>query len=90
MIDQIKLRAERLRAVTSMPEYQDTIGKWIEDGLAQALHDMTSAKEPQEFHAAQGAYKAITSLKDTIQQVFIKEDAAIKKDQKKLTKQKDK
>ena len=76
------LRAERLRVITSMPEYSATIGKWIAEAHDAALHDMTNAKEPYEFHAAQGAYKAVKSLMDQFDGVNIAEDIALKKKQK--------
>lgn len=80
------LRAEQLRAIMQMPEYGRTIGAWITEAHTAALHDMTTAKEPYEFHTAQGAYKAIQELKDQFDKTFLAEDAAINK----LNKQREK
>lgn len=82
--DRSVLLAERLRAVTSMPEYEDTIGRWIEDIHQEALHEMSTAKDQVQFHQSQGAYRTITSLIDRIAATFSAEKAAVAKNQKKM------
>lgn len=77
------IRAERLRAVLAMPEYSSTIGAWIEEAYQEALHNMTSSKEPYEFHSAQGAYKAVTLIREQFERVFALEKAAREKQTKK-------
>jgi hypothetical protein len=77
------LRASRLRALISMPEYKDTVGLWIQQSNDDALHRMTSAKEPHDFYAAQGAYKQIKALIEQFQSVFDREAAALDKQQRK-------
>ena len=84
--DPVILRAERLRAILNMPEYANLIGAWIEEARSSALHSMTNAKEPYEFHSAQGAYKAIESLRDQFNRVFAMEKVAVDKLNKILTK----
>lgn len=83
------VKAERLRAVMSMPEYGSTIGAWISEAETAALHDMTEAKEPHEFHNAQGAYKAVRSIREQFDRVFAAEAAAIDAASKKQVKNKD-
>lgn len=73
------LRAERLRAIISMPEYEATIGGWIKEAYESALHYMTEAREVCEFHQAQGAYKAIEALKSQFETVFQAEKLATSK-----------
>lgn len=73
------VQAERLRVVMSMPEYNDTIGKWLDEAMQQALHDMTYAK-PEDFAAHQGAYRALNNIKLQIERTFTTEEAAIKRE----------
>lgn len=63
----------------AMPEYDITVGAWLREAHAEALHNLTTAKEPHEFHAAQGAYRALDQLKEQFDQVFAAEKAAIAK-----------
>lgn len=79
------LRAESLRAILAMPEYERLLGAWIQEAKNAALHDMTTAKEPYEFHSAQGAYKAMLALVENFERVFVAEQAAVEKAQKKMT-----
>ena len=79
-------RAEKLRAIISMPEYGATIGNWLTEAHASALHEMTTATEPHEFHSAQGAYRLIQSIQEQFERVFIAEKAAVEKTQKKIRK----
>lgn len=76
------LRAEKLRIIQSMPEYKDTIGKFLREAREAALHDMRSAKEPHEFHNSQGAFNAVEALMQQIQKVYDAEQAAIAKREK--------
>lgn len=78
------LKAERLRAVMNMPEYEITLGAWIQEAHNEALHNMTTAIEPYQFHSAQGAYKAISSLKENIEYVLRAEKVALEAIQKNL------
>lgn len=73
------IKAERLRAVMSMPEYADTIGKWLEESMASSLHEMTHA-EPDKFLSHQGAYRALSEIKDQIESTFLAEESALKKE----------
>lgn len=82
------LRASRLRAIMAMTGYEETINRWIEEALTQALHDMAVAKEPNEMFAAQGAYKAVESIKDQFAGVFSAEKGALNKIEKTLEKEK--
>lgn len=77
------LRAERLRAIIQMPEYGDTIGKWLDEACEQALHDMTQAVEPHQFHSAQGAYRALNAFKDQFARVFSAEQSVVDREQRK-------
>jgi hypothetical protein len=80
--EQAILRAERLRAVMSMPEYKTTVGAWLEDAKSSALHEMEVAVEPHQFHSAQGAYKAMKGILEQFDRVFALEQAAINKMEK--------
>lgn len=73
------VRAEKLRMLMSLPEYKETVAAWIEEAHRSALHDMTAAKEPYQFHAAQGAYNAIETIRQQFERVFSSEKAAIAK-----------
>lgn len=77
--DKAVLEAARLRTVLSMPEYRDTIGKWFEGALMDAFHTLTKATDINEIHAAQGAYKALSQVKDQIEGTFSREEAVLKK-----------
>ena len=62
-------RLERFRAISfllSTPEYQDTIGAWIDSGYESALKDVLSAKDVNMLLAAQGALSVWTDLKTRI------------------------
>lgn len=83
------LRAERLRIIMNMPEYTDTVGAWIEEAHREALHKMTTAKEPHEFHSAQGAYNTMETLRERFNAVFQCERAALTKNEKRLARQRD-
>lgn len=72
-------RASKLRIIMDMPEYKATIGAWIEEAYASALHDMTTAKEPTDFYNSQGAYRAISSLQANFDKVFQEERVALEK-----------
>lgn len=86
MKDPAVIRAERLRAILAMPEYKSTVGAWIDEEYQSALNSMTTAKEPHEFHPAQGAYKALNSIREQFERVFAAEKAALNKlDKKKGT-----
>ncbi len=81
------LRAERLRTIINMPEYKDTIGAWITEGRKSALHNMSVAKEPHEFYAAQGEFRAMQQLEDQFERVFAVEKAAVEKHTRKIQKE---
>lgn len=70
-----------------MPEYKDTIGAWIKEGAKEALHKMSTAKEPYEFHSAQGEFRAMKQLEDQFERVFAMESAAVEKYAKKIQKE---
>ncbi len=70
------LRADRLRTLLSMPAFQETVLKWIEDSHAQALHEMSNATV-ENFQQAQGAYRAMQQLKDQFDSVFEAERRAL-------------
>lgn len=77
------IRAERLRAVMAMPEYEVTIGAWVDEAYKSALHGLTTAKDPNEVYAAQGAYRSVSSLKEQFEQVFRAEQAVIERTKRK-------
>lgn len=81
-LDQAIRRAESLRAVISMPEYNRTIGAWLNEAHTSALYKLTTAKEPHEFHQAQGAYNAIQSIRENFESVWASERAAVERKQK--------
>lgn len=83
--DPALVRADRLRAITSMPEYYATIGSWIDEGHKEALHNLTSAKEVHEIHRAQGGYAAMNSLKEQFDKVFAMENVILERQSKKTT-----
>lgn len=70
-----------------MPEYKELIGNWIEEEHRSALHRLTEAKDPVEIHQSQGAYAAITSLKDQFDKVFAVEKIALEKKRKTFKKE---
>lgn len=78
-IDQVILRAERLRSVMAMPEYEATIGAWIKEGFREAQHNLHVAVEPYQMHRAQGYFSAMQNLQEQIDRVFELEKAAHEK-----------
>jgi len=80
------LRAERLRTIIRMPEYEATIGQWLKEAHATVLHNLVKAVEPHDVHRAQGAYSAIQSLMEQFEAVWTAEDAALEKQTKRTTK----
>lgn len=77
------LRAERLRVITSMPEYGATIGAWIQEAYKASLFLLESAVEPHEVHRAQGAHRAVKGITEQIERAFLAEKAAFEKQHKK-------
>jgi hypothetical protein len=75
-------RAERLRIIMAMPEYESTIGQWIDEAHKNALHQLTTAIDPREVHQAQGAFKLVTEIKEQFDHVFNAEKSALRKMQK--------
>ena len=73
------LRAERLRAIQAMPEYQQTIAEWLKTAKEAALHDLATVQDPNGFFKAQGAYGAIESLLQQFDRVYIAEEAVLNK-----------
>ena len=78
-IDLALRNATRLRTVVNMPEYTQTIGAWLNEAHTSALHELTTATEPHEFHKAQGAYNAIQSIQQQFESVWAAEKAALEK-----------
>jgi hypothetical protein len=76
-------RAEALRVIMNMPEYERTIGAWIKEAHLSALHNMTQAKETHDFLSSQGAYNAINALSEQFDKVFAAEKVALSKLNKK-------
>lgn len=60
----------------SMPAFQETVLKWIEDSHANALYQMRNASA-ETFQSAQGAYNAMQELKDQFDAVFDAEKRAM-------------
>lgn len=77
--DPALLRASKLRAIISMPEYSETIGRWIKDLYEAALSDMSVAKEPWTMSVAQGRYSMCKELQENFEKVFLAERAALEK-----------
>lgn len=73
------LLASRLRTVLSMPEYVDTLGAWLSEARQQAVHLMSTSKEPFDFFRAQGSFAAIDAIFQQIDRVYAAEEAALKK-----------
>lgn len=60
-----ELDGDRVRLLTSMPEYRDTIGKWLSDETAETLHALRRAKG-DELLSLQGRYDALSTLHERI------------------------
>ncbi len=77
------LRAARLRAVIEMPEYKDTIGKWLLEAKEDALSRIVRLDaSPEQIQAARGSYMAIQQIQDSIDRTLSHADAKSKKDLK--------
>ena len=82
MTDQILKRAAQLRLVLSLPEYEQTIGKFINDALEAAQHELEIA-EVTNFQRAQGAHAALKSITDQINRTLVGANKAQEKLEKK-------
>lgn len=58
--------AEGLRIVLSMPEYQETLGKWLAEARDDAILSMAEAETDKEFFSSQGKYKVLDHIKQEI------------------------
>lgn len=71
--------ASQLRAIVSMPEYEITFGAWLRSSLETTINLMASARTPDEFFHAQGAYHAINNINQQIEAIWQAEQAALEK-----------
>lgn len=78
MSDQILRKATQLRLVLALPEYQETIGKWIQNAIDSAQHDLETA-DAATFQKAQGAMVALKSITDQVNSTLVGADRAQKK-----------
>lgn len=76
------LRAERLRAVMNMPEYEVTIGAWLKEAKSEADYQLQTATEPHEIHRAQGKVALIRSIDEQFERVFACEKKSLEKSYK--------
>ena len=77
------IRASRLRAVIEMPEYKDTIGKWLQEAKDDALSRIVRLDAtPENIQAARGSYMAIQQIQDSIDRTLSHADAILKKEMK--------
>lgn len=81
------LRAERLRAIMSMPGYRETIGSWIDIFYQESLSSMAEAKDQNEMFTAQGKFQIISAIQQQFLSVFNAEKQALVKIQKEFNKE---
>lgn len=79
MNKKINLTAVRLRAVISMPEYQDTISAWIQEGINDAVNKMDIEDDQIKQAKARGQYRALRELQERIESVLARDEAETKR-----------
>lgn len=74
----LQMQADRLAFVLQDHNYQETIGKWLQEEQDTALRTMLSTTG-EECEQAKGAYRALQTIFDRAKRIQEKRDLEIKK-----------
>lgn len=77
--------AAKLQELISLPIYQETLGKWIQDYREEAILEMAKPTEPALIHQAQGKFQAYDALLKLINYRIWQGEESKRKRLKKLT-----
>lgn len=77
--------AGKLRALTSDPNYKDTVGAWIKEYRDEAIIEMARPTDVALIHQAQGKFQAYDAILKLISYRIQQGDEATRKRLKKLS-----